>query len=88
MEEYSTGGGGAVIVDLSTVWPAATGGAQIGYQVTERINVFVEGEANFVFADESETTDYTRLGVIGNADGLGTLTSFPISIGLKLNFPD
>lgn len=88
MEEYSTGGGGAVIVDLSTVWPAATGGAQIGYQVTERINVFAEGAANFVFADESETTDYTRLGVIGNADGLSTLTSFPISIGLKLNFPD
>lgn len=87
-DEYSTGEGGAIIIDLSTVWPLATGGAQIGYQVTERLNVFASGEVNYILADENETVDYTRLGVIGSASGFSSQASFPVTLGLKLNFPE
>lgn len=87
-DEYSTGDGGAVIVDLSTVWPLATGGARIGYQVTERLNVFASGEVNYIMADDSETVDYTRLGTIGTTDGFAAQASLPLTLGLQLNFPE
>lgn len=87
-DEYSTGEGGAVIVDLSTVWPVATGGAQIGYQVTERLEVFASGELNYIIADEDETVDYTRLGVIGSTSGFSSQASIPVTLGLKLSFPE
>ena len=87
-DEYSTGEGGAVIVDLSTVWPVATGGAQIGYQVTERLDVFASGELNYIVADEDETVDYTRLGVIGSTSGFSSQASIPVTLGLKLSFPE
>lgn len=87
-EQYSGPDGGALLVDLSTVWPSATGGVQLGYQATERVNFFVQGNADVVFADEDETRSYTRLGSIGTTEGLGTELTFPLTAGVKVNFPN
>lgn len=87
-QDYGTGDGGIVRVDLATVWPLATGGARIGYRVNPRVNVFVSGEVNYIFADRAETAEYTRLGPIGAPDGFGAQASFPVSVGVELLFPE
>lgn len=87
-EQYSGPAGGALIVDLSTAWPSATGGVQLGYQATERVNFFVQGNADVIFADEDETRKFTRLGPIATNEGLGTELTFPLTAGVKLNFPN
>lgn len=86
-EEYTTGQGGTVIVDLSTVWPSADAGVSLGYQVSEFTNLFLSVQSFLVFSDEDETQDYTRLGLVGSPDGMSTIWSVPISAGVSFDFP-
>lgn len=87
-QDYGTGSGGIVRVDVADAWPVVTGGSQIGYRVSPRVDLFVSGEVNYMLADADETVAYTRLGPIDEADGFGAQASFPLSVGVKLNFPE
>lgn len=85
-DAYSTGQGGAVIVDLSTVYPSVVGGVSLGYQFSPRVSAFVGGQGFLIFSDEDETQAYTRLGE-GDAQGMSSITSFPLTLGLQFEFP-
>lgn len=85
-DAYSTGQGGAVIVDLSTVYPSVVGGVSAGYQFTSRVRAFVGGQAFLIFSDEDETVPFSRLGE-GDAQGMSSITSFPLTLGLQFEFP-
>lgn len=60
---------------------AATGGARLGVDVAENVNLFLSGQYYQVFSDEDET--YGLGAVIGQSTGFSSMGVFPLTIGLR-----
>lgn len=88
-ETYSTvvnGTPGTVIVDYSKLYPGATAGLLLGYQLAPKVDVFVSAQGNLTLAKKDDPNS-VNLGLIApETQPLGTVFSFPISAGLRFNF--
>lgn len=60
---------------------AASGGARLGFDVTESLNLFLSGQYYQVFSDEDET--YGLGSVIGQDTGFSSMGVFPLTVGLR-----
>lgn len=58
------------------------GGLQVGYLVTERVNLFAGGRANVAFTDEEDTALLTQF--LGTAEGFDTAWTIPIVAGIEI----
>lgn len=85
--EYSTADGGVIRLDLSSAWPSFSGGVDVGYGVGPQVDLYLSAQGIVIFSDSDETADFTRLGVIGNVEGMDTITSIPLSLGVRFYFP-
>lgn len=61
------------------------GGAKLGYQVHEHVNLFFRGTAYLIVTDEAETAVFTGTPVA--VDAFGTAWSFPLTGGVRITVP-
>lgn len=92
-----TGAGGATTIDsdsfggvsggndFSHTYFTLNGGAQVGYAVSPRVNVFAGGLAYVTFADEEDTVAFATLSP--EVDAFDTALSIPLFAGITLRTP-
>lgn len=81
-------GNRAVNVDISEVYFSAAGGLDIGYRISERLSVFVDGRITVTLADEEDTDEISDLlATVGETvEPLETIYTVPVTGGVRLSF--
>lgn len=82
-------GPSAVEIDISELYPTANVGVTGGYAVSEQVDVYLDAQGYAVFGDEADTDQLVRVfndRMQDDLDGLSTLTSVPLTAGLRLHF--
>lgn len=72
------------MVDFSETYFTANGGLTLGYQVSERINVFVGGQAFIMFADEDDTAIFSAINSELDPAGFDNVVTIPLTAGFKI----
>lgn len=80
-DTFTTGGGGTA--EVSETYFTANGGLRAGYDISERVHVFVGGQWYLQFTDEAETRPLAALSPELN-EGLDTASSLPLTAGIEL----
>lgn len=73
--------------DVTETYFALNGGLKIGYDVTERVNLFVGGKAYLTFADEADLAPLAALAPELAGQDVERLWSFPVQAGLRVTLP-
>lgn len=60
---------------------SASGGARLGVDVAENVNLFLSGQYYQIFTDEGETFGLGN--VIGQSSGFSSMGTFPLTIGFR-----
>lgn len=79
----------AIEFEISELYFSAAGGLSLGYALHEQVDLFLDGHAFVVFADEEDTADVVQVvNDVGDesVDGLGTMWSVPVTAGIRLHF--
>lgn len=97
--DVSVGGGGSVLVtsetpvssgglvqviDLSSHYPAVSGGLRVGYDVNEQVNFFLQGTSHWTFADEEDLEPFAFLDPA--LEGASTIWDVPVEAGASFTF--
>lgn len=81
-----TGAFGTAIIDLSELAPNVTGGVDIGYQFSQKVEAFVGADAQVFFLDEDDRDVAQLTSVAPELDAPETGFMLPIQAGLKFHF--
>lgn len=79
----------AVELEISELYPSASGGLSIGYAIHEQVDFFVDGRAHVVFGDEDDTAELVQVAndVLDDpVESLGTMWSVPVEAGIRFHF--
>lgn len=80
---------GTELSEFSSTYPSAGAGVTFGYDVSEEAvphaEFFVSAEGRFVFSDEEETSRFDPFSD-DLSGGMGTITTWPVEVGISLKF--
>lgn len=72
------------MVDFRETYFTANGGLTLGYQISERINIFVGGQAFIMFADEDDTAIFSAINSELDPAGFDNVVTNPLTAGFKI----
>lgn len=87
--EYSViinGTAGTEIVDYSKIYPAVNAGLTLSYALAPQADVFVSGQGNMTFAKQDDPNSTALSLIAPEATTLKNVLTFPVTVGLRLNF--
>jgi len=76
---------GARFTELAETWVSVNGGVDVGYELNEKADLVVGGDAYLAFADEEDTREFT--GASRAADPLDTVWHLPVTAELQIRLP-
>lgn len=81
-------GNTTVILEVSELYLSANGGGTVGYQISEDVSVFLDGQAYLTFGEEEDTEDLVTILNAAGADvsAFSTSVSLPVTAGVRLHF--
>lgn len=80
-DEFSASGS---TVDFSETYFTVNGGLAIGYDVSQNVSIFLDGQWYLAFTDEEDTAIFAEINPEIDAMGFDTASSVPLTLGIRI----
>lgn len=73
-----------VLTDFSETYFALNGGLGIGYDLSQNLSIFVDGQWYLTFTDEEDTAVFADINPEVDPEGFSTASDIPLTLGIRV----